>query len=92
MFDPTAFERIPLDFKVVDAPDLLPGHEVRFTEVALDGIGIRVEYTIAPAISTGSLAWSGLARDDRGHEWEDVGGDSDPVRAPAYQLASSLAM
>jgi hypothetical protein len=74
MFDPSAHERIPLDFEVIDAPDLLPGHEVRFTEVGLDAIGIRVEYTIAPAISMGSLAWSGVARDDRGHEWEDAGG------------------
>jgi hypothetical protein len=78
MLDPTAFERIPLDFKVVDAPDLLPGHEVRFTEVGLDGIGIRVEYTIAPPISMGSLAWTGVARDDRGHEWEDAGGAYGP--------------
>jgi hypothetical protein len=80
MFDPTAFERIPLDFKVVDAPDLLPGHQLRFTEVGLDGIGIRVEYTITPAISRapGVLAWVGVARDALGLEWEDVGGAFGP--------------
>jgi hypothetical protein len=60
----------------VETPDLLPGRTLRFTDVALDPIGVRVEYEIVPAVpkAPGSLGWVGVARDDLGHIWEDVGG------------------
>jgi hypothetical protein len=69
-------ERIPLRFDVAQAPDLLPGRTVRFIGVALDATGVRVEYEIEPAVprAPGSVGWVGVARDDLGNVWEDVGG------------------
>jgi hypothetical protein len=73
---------IPLAFEVAAAPDLLPGHSLAFTDVGFDDVGIRIEYTIAPAVARGvpGLGWVGFGRDDLGNEYEDVGGAYGPAR------------
>jgi hypothetical protein len=73
---------IPLAFEVTAAPDLLPGHSLSFTDVGFDDVGIRIEYTIAPAVSrrVQGLGWVGFARDDLGNDYEDVGGAYGPAR------------
>ena len=42
---------LPLAFEVVATPDLFPGHSLSFTDVGFDDAGIRIEYTIAPAVA-----------------------------------------
>ena len=73
---------IPLAFEVAAAPDLFPGHSLSFTDVGFDDVGIRIEYTIAPAVSRGvpGIGWVGFGRDDLGNEYEDVGGSYGPDR------------
>jgi hypothetical protein len=67
---------LPLAFEVVATPDLFPGHSLSFTDVGFDDVGIRIEYTIAPAVATRvpGLGWVGHGRDDLGNDYEDVGG------------------
>jgi hypothetical protein len=68
---------LPLAFEVVVAtPDLFPGHSLSFTDVGFDDVGIRIEYTIAPAVAmrVPGTGWVGYGRDDLGNEYEDVGG------------------
>jgi hypothetical protein len=67
---------LPLAFEVVATPDLFPGHSLSFTEVGFDDVGIRIEYTIAPAVPVRvpGLGWVGFGRDDLGNDYEDVGG------------------
>jgi hypothetical protein len=66
---------LPLAFEVVATPDLFPGHSLSFTDVGFDDFGIRIEYTIAPAVamSVPGIGWVGYGRDDLGTEYEDVG-------------------
>jgi hypothetical protein len=67
---------LPLAYEVATAPDLFPGHALSFTEVALDDVGVRIEYVIAPALSkrAQSMAWVGYARDDLGNDYQHHGG------------------
>ena len=67
---------LPLAFEVVATPDLFPGHSLSFTDVGFDDAGIRIEYTIAPAVPMRNpgVGWVGHGRDDLGNEYEDVGG------------------
>jgi hypothetical protein len=67
---------LPLAFEVVATPDLFPGHSLSFTDVGFDDVGIRIEYTIAPAFTmrVPGIGWVGYGRDDLGNEYEDVGG------------------
>ena len=67
---------LPLAFEVVATPDLFPGHSLSFTDVGFDDAGIRIEYTIAPAVAMRNpgIGWVGYGRDDLGNEYEDVGG------------------
>jgi hypothetical protein len=67
---------LPLAFEVVATPDLFPGHSLSFTDVGFDDVGIRVEYTIAPAVAMRNprIGWVGHGRDDLGNDYEDVGG------------------
>ena len=73
---------LPLAYEVATAPDLFPGHSVSFTEVAIDDVGLRIEYAIAPAVSKGGrgIAWVGYARDDLGNDYQDGGGAYGPSR------------
>lgn len=73
---------IPLAFEVAAAPDLFPGRSLSFTDVGFDDGGIRIEYTIAPAVLRGVLGigWVGFGRDDLGNDYEDVGGAYGPAR------------
>ena len=43
---------LPLAFEVVATPDHFPGHSLSYTDVGFDDAGIRIEYTIAPAVAT----------------------------------------
>jgi hypothetical protein len=67
---------LPLAFEVVATPDLFPGHSLSFTDVGFDDVGIRIEYTIAPAFAmpVPGVGWVGYGRDDLGNDYEDVGG------------------
>ena len=67
---------LPLAFEVVATPDLFPGHSLSFTDVGFDDAGIRIEYTIAPAVAMRNprIGWVGHGRDDLGNDYEDVGG------------------
>jgi hypothetical protein len=67
---------LPLAFEVVATPDLFPGHSLSFTDVGFDDVGIRIEYSIAPAVAMRSpgSGWVGRGRDDLGNDYEDVGG------------------
>ena len=67
---------LPLAFEVVATPDLFPGHSLSFTDVGFDDRGIRIEYTIAPAVAMRNpgIGWVGHGRDNLGNDYEDVGG------------------
>jgi hypothetical protein len=67
---------LPLAFEVVATPDLVPGHKLSFTDVGFDDVGIRIEYTVAPALPmrVPGLGWVGHGRDDLGNDYGDVGG------------------
>jgi hypothetical protein len=67
---------LPLAFEVVATPKLFPGHSLSFTDVGFDDVGIRIEYTIAPALTmrVPGIGWVGYGRDDLGNDYEDVGG------------------
>ena len=54
---------------------ILNGHSLSFTDVGFEEVGIRIEYTIAPAFAMGfpRIGWVGFARDDLGNDYEDVG-------------------
>jgi hypothetical protein len=67
---------LPLAFEVVATPDLFPGHSVSFTDVGFDDVGIRIEYTIAPAVArrVAGAGWAAYGRDDLGNDYADVGG------------------
>jgi hypothetical protein len=73
---------LPLAFEVVATPDLFPGHSLSFTDVGFDDVGIRIEYSIAPAVAMRSpgSGWVGRGRDDLGNDYEDVGGAYGPAR------------
>ncbi|HEX6695897.1 MAG TPA: hypothetical protein VF080_03855 [Solirubrobacteraceae bacterium] len=73
---------LPLAFEVVATPDLFPGHSLSFTDVGFDDVGIRIEYSIAPAIAMRGpgTGWVGHGRDDLGNDYEDVGGAYGPAR------------
>jgi hypothetical protein len=73
---------LPLAFEVVATPDLFPGHLLSFTDVGFDDVGIRIEYTIAPAIAAWNpgIGWVGHGRDDLGNDYEDVGGADGQAR------------
>jgi hypothetical protein len=60
---------LPLAFEVVATPDLFPGHSLSFTDVGFDDVGIRIEYTIAPAVAMRNprIGWVGHGRDDLGN-------------------------
>jgi hypothetical protein len=72
---------VPLAFEVVAAPDLFPGHTLSFTEVGFDDVGVRIEYSIAPAITlrVPGIGWVGHARDDLGKQYEDLGSAYGPA-------------
>jgi hypothetical protein len=74
---------LPLAFEVVATPDLFPGHSLSFTDVGFDDVGIRIEYTIAPAVAMRNprSGWVGHGRDDLGNDYEDVGGVYGRARA-----------
>jgi hypothetical protein len=67
---------LPLAFEVVATPDLFPGHSLSFADVGFDDVGIRIEYTIAPAVAMRNpgIGWVGYGRDDLGNDYVDVGG------------------
>jgi hypothetical protein len=67
---------LPLAFEVVATPDLFPGHSLSFTDVGFDDAGIRIEYTIAPAVAMRNpgIGWVGHGRDNLGNDYEDLGG------------------
>jgi hypothetical protein len=68
---------IPLRFETIEkAPGLPPSYSLTVLDVERDIYGIRINYEIVPPLPRGPLAPRpyGEARDDRGGEYDDVGG------------------
>jgi hypothetical protein len=66
---------VPLRFEIISStPGLPPGHALTITSVERDDCGIRINYEILPPLAKSAHGPLGRARDDRGRDYEDLGG------------------
>lgn len=68
---------VPLKFETIEkAPGLQSGYSLTVLGVERDIYGVRINYEIVPPLPRGPLVRGphGEARDDRGREYDDVGG------------------
>jgi hypothetical protein len=66
---------VPLRFEILeDEPGSPVGHSLTIRGVERDGYGIRINYTVRPPLAPHAGRPRGEARDDRAHEYADLGG------------------
>ena len=83
---------VPLEFETVERQPALPvGHTLTITGVERDDHGIRIRYTIHPPLPSHAPTPRGEGRDDRDHDYANLGVLSG-IAAPGDRTTGSLTM